>query len=57
MPMYEGIKEFVLNGASAAEIKREAVKLGMMSMRASGLMRIKEGTTTIEEVLRVTATE
>jgi type IV pilus assembly protein PilB len=54
MPMYEGIKEFVLNGASAAEIKREAIKLGMMSLRASGLMRIKEGTTTIEEVLRVT---
>ena len=55
MPMYEGIREFILNGASTAEIKREAAKLGMMTLRQSGLMRIKEGVTTIEEVLRVTA--
>lgn len=54
MPMYEEIREFILNGASAAEIKREAIKLGMMTLRASGLMRLKEGITTIEEVLRVT---
>jgi type IV pilus assembly protein PilB len=55
MPMVEQLREFVLNGASAAEIKREAAKLGMMTLRASGLMRLKEGVTTIEEVLRVTA--
>jgi type IV pilus assembly protein PilB len=57
MPMYEEIKEFVLNGASAAEIKREAMKVGMMTLRGSALMRLKEGTTTIEEVLRVTAAD
>jgi type IV pilus assembly protein PilB len=55
MPMYEEIRELILNGASAAEIKREALKLGMMSLRGSALMRLKEGVTTIEEVLRVTA--
>jgi type IV pilus assembly protein PilB len=57
MPMYDELREFVLNGASAAEIKREAVRLGMMSLRASGLMRLKEGVTSIEEVLRVTSTD
>lgn len=55
MPMHEELREFVLNGASSAEIKREAARLGMMTLRASGLMRLKEGVTTIEEVLRVTA--
>ena len=55
MPMHDELREFVLNGASSAEIKREAVRLGMMTLRASALMRLKEGVTTIEEVLRVTA--
>ncbi len=54
MPMYDELKEFVLNGASAAEIKREAARLGMLTLRASGLARLKEGVTTVEEVLRVT---
>lgn len=57
MPMSEELKEFVLNGASAAEIKREAVRLGMLSLRASGLLQLKAGITTVEEVLRVTAAE
>ncbi|MBX7138784.1 MAG: type IV-A pilus assembly ATPase PilB [Oligoflexia bacterium] len=57
MPMKEELREFVLNGASAAEIKRESVRLGMMTLRASGLLRLREGTTTIEEVLRVTAAD
>jgi type IV pilus assembly protein PilB len=57
MPMHEELRELVLNGASTAEIKREAVRLGMMTLRASGLMRLKEGVTTIEEVLRVTGAD
>lgn len=57
MPMGEELREFVLNGASAAEIRRQAIKLGMMSLRASGLLRLKQGVTTIEEVLRVTASD
>ncbi|HYA12415.1 MAG TPA: type IV-A pilus assembly ATPase PilB, partial [Thermodesulfovibrionales bacterium] len=48
------IKELVLEGASADEIKRTAVKLGMKTLRMSGINKIKEGTTTIEEVLRIT---
>ncbi len=57
MSMKEELKEFVLNGASTAELKREAARLGMMTLRASALMRLKEGMTTIEEVLRVTAAD
>jgi type IV pilus assembly protein PilB len=57
MPMKEELKDFVLNGASTAELKREAARLGMMSLRASGLARLRDGTTTVEEVLRVTAAE
>lgn len=57
MPMSEDLKEFVLNGASTTELKREAMRLGMLTLRGSGLLRLKEGATTIEEVLRVTAAE
>lgn len=57
MPMTEELKDFVLNGASAAEIKREAIRQGMLSLRASGLEFLKMGVTTIEEVFRVTAAD
>ena len=57
MLMTDELKDFVLNGASAAEIKREAARQGMVSLRQAGLMFLKEGTTTIEEVLRVTAAD
>jgi type IV pilus assembly protein PilB len=54
MPVREEIKELILKGASTSEIKRTAVKLGMKTLRMSGLTKIKEGLTSIEEVLRVT---
>lgn len=57
MPMHDQVREFVLNGASAAEIKREAIRLGMSSLRGSAIKRLKEGITTIEEVLRVTGAD
>ncbi len=54
MPFTETIKELVLNGASSAEIKRGAIKDGMKSLRMSGVTKVTEGVTTIEEILRVT---
>ncbi len=57
MPMSEGLKELVLNGASSAEIKREAIKEGMYSLRMSGIEALRVGTTTVEEVLRTTAND
>lgn len=55
MPVEEEIRELIMVGASATEIKREAIRLGMMTLRQSGIMRMKEGITTIEEVIRCTA--
>ncbi len=57
MVMTDKLKEFVLNGASSAEIKRQAIENGMDSLRMSGMKFLKEGVTTIEEVLRVTAND
>lgn len=54
MPVREEIKELILQGASASEIKREAIRLGMLTLRQSGINKIEQGLTTIEEVLRVT---
>jgi len=54
MPMFEEIRELILNGANTAEIKRESMRLGVKTMRQSGLTKLKEGITSFEEVLRVT---
>ncbi len=54
MPMFEELRELILNGANTAEIKRESMRLGVKTMRQSGLTKLQEGVTTFEEVLRVT---
>ncbi|MCL2102668.1 MAG: type IV-A pilus assembly ATPase PilB [Syntrophorhabdaceae bacterium] len=53
----EEIKELVLRGGSALDIKKEAIRLGMKTLRQSGLSKLEEGVTTLEEVLRVTAAD
>jgi len=55
MPMTEEIREFVLNGASTLEIKREAIRQGMKTMRMAALTKLKNGTSSLEEVVRMTA--
>ena len=57
MPMLEEIRELILNGANTSEIKRESMRLGIKTMRQSGLTKIKEGVTSFEEVLRVTVSD
>ncbi len=54
MTLSEELKEMILEGASADELKKTAIRLGMKTLRMSGLSKIKNGITTIEEVLRVT---
>ena len=54
MVMKEEVKELVLSRSSASEIKKEAIRLGMKTLRQSGIHKVKEGLTTIEEVLRAT---
>lgn len=57
MPMLEELRELILNGANTAEIKRESMRLGIKTMRQSGLTKLKEGVTSFEEVLRVTVAD
>ena len=57
MVMHEALKELVLKGASAMELKREAVKLGMSTLRMSALQKVREGLTTVDETVRVTDTD
>lgn len=57
MPIGDELKEFILNGAATSEIKKEAMRLGMKSMRQSALTKFKEGVTTVEEVLRVSVAD
>ena len=57
MELTEPLKEFVLNGASAMELKREAIRGGMTTLRRSALNKLLEGITTLSEVLRVSAAD
>jgi type IV pilus assembly protein PilB len=54
MEISEGIRDLIMVGATSVEIKRKALEEGMLTLRMSGLEKIKAGITTIEEVLRET---
>ena len=54
MEITEELRELVLVGASALELRRKAVDEGMLSLRASGLRKVKDGVTTVDEVVRET---
>jgi type IV pilus assembly protein PilB len=54
MEITDELRELVLVGASALELRRKAVDDGMISLRHSGLRKIADGVTTIEEVVRET---
>ena len=51
MPVNEEIKELILQGASAIDIKKSSIKTGMQTLRMSGLSKVKEGLTSLEEVV------
>ena len=55
MTMHEKLREMVLIGGSSSEIKKEALNLGMITLRRSGINKLKEGVTSISEVLRCSA--
>jgi type IV pilus assembly protein PilB len=57
MTMTDELSEFVLNGASTLELKREAIRQGMKSLRMSGLTKLAEGVTSMKEVVRATAAD
>ena len=55
MPMSEEIRELALVSASARDIRREAIQKGMISLRRSGINKLKQGITSMEEVVRTSA--
>jgi type IV pilus assembly protein PilB len=57
MDLKEELKEFVLNGASSLELKREAIRLGMQTLRQSALGKLEEGITTVPEIYRVSTAD
>ena len=57
MPFWDGLKELVINGASAAELKQEAIRLGMQTLRMSALNKVMAGVSTLEEALANTAAD
>lgn len=51
MPMREGVKEMILRGASAIELRNKCREMGLKTLRRSALLKLARGQTTIEEVL------
>ena len=54
MEITEELRELILVGASGLELRRKAVEEGMITLRGSGLLKVKQGVTTVEEVVRET---
>jgi type IV pilus assembly protein PilB len=54
MEITNELRELILVGASALELRRKAIEEGMITLRGSGLQKVKGGVTSIEEVLRET---
>jgi len=54
MEITDELRELILVGASALELKKKALELGMVTLRRSGLIKVAAGLTTMEEVLRET---
>ena len=57
MTLTEKLKGLVLQGVSAAELKGEAIKGGMRTLRMSGIAKVCQGVTTFDEVARITAAD
>ena len=55
MPISDALREMILNRASASEIKEQAVREGMITLRGDGILKLKNGITSLEEVLRESA--
>jgi len=53
LPVSEKIGKLILERASASQVEEEAISEGMITMKQDGYLKVLEGITTIEEVLRV----
>ena len=52
MRVDDEIREMILLRAQSREMKKQAISKGMITLRRSGLIKIKNGVTSVEEVLR-----
>lgn len=57
MPISPNIRRMISKGASTEELQGQAVKEGMLTLRADALLKLKDGITTFEEVIRETTTD
>jgi type IV pilus assembly protein PilB len=57
MMFRDELKDLVLQGCSTAELKADSIRMGMQTLRVSGLRKVAEGVTSLKEVLRVTAAD
>ena len=49
------MRRMILKGASTAELQAQAVEEGMLTLRADGMLKVRKGITTLEEVIKETA--
>lgn len=54
LPAWDEVKQLVIANADAGRVKRKAVELGMRTLRDDGFVKVLDGVTTLDEVLRVT---
>ena len=54
MEVTDEVRELILIGASALELRKKAIDEGMITLRESGLQKVRNGIATIEEVVRET---
>jgi type IV pilus assembly protein PilB len=54
MEVTDELRELIIIGASAIELRRKAIELGMITLRESGLCKLRDGVTTVEEVVKET---
>jgi type II secretory ATPase GspE/PulE/Tfp pilus assembly ATPase PilB-like protein len=55
MPMSAEIRKLIMQGASADELRDAAISEGMLTLRMDGLRKLEKGMTTLEEVMKETA--
>ena len=55
MEIGDGLRDLILRGGTSTQLKRMAIQDGMITLRASGLQKIRDGVTTLDEILRETA--
>ena len=55
MPISHTLRQMIMAGKGADELKATAISEGMLTLRQDGLLKVRRGVTTLEEVLKETA--